>query len=247
MPARLYLSPHLDDAVLSCGGLIHRQAQRGERVIVLTICAGQAPSGPLSPFAEELHARWGLSAAEAVLARREEDRRAVQVLGAEAVHLDVPDCIYRRHPGSGQPLYPTGAAIMGALSPHDEALVQRLAEDLPAHAGPGVEVYAPLGIGGHVDHQLARRAAESSGLRLTFVEDYPYAGQAQDDAEWAGLRAGLAPAAEPLDEGDLDAQCRAILAYESQISTFWPDEAALRAAVSGFFGRRGRPAVRLWR
>ena len=57
MLTHVYLSPHLDDAVLSCGGMIHRQAQAGERVVVVTVCAGDPPPGPLSDFARSLHER----------------------------------------------------------------------------------------------------------------------------------------------------------------------------------------------
>ena len=55
----IYLSPHLDDAVLSCGGLIWEQVQLGERVEIWTIFAGDPPAEMLTPFAEELHTRWG--------------------------------------------------------------------------------------------------------------------------------------------------------------------------------------------
>ncbi|MGH2521295.1 MAG: PIG-L deacetylase family protein, partial [Anaerolineales bacterium] len=52
----LYLSPHFDDAALSCGGTIHQQTRQGERAVVVTVCAGDSPPGPLSAFAQTLHA-----------------------------------------------------------------------------------------------------------------------------------------------------------------------------------------------
>ena len=48
----IYLSPHFDDAVLSCGWLIWQQAQAGQRVEIWTVCAGEIPPGPLTPFAQ---------------------------------------------------------------------------------------------------------------------------------------------------------------------------------------------------
>ena len=51
----VYLSPHLDDAVLSCGGLIHRQVVAGQRPLVVTIFAGTPPVDvELSDFARFL-------------------------------------------------------------------------------------------------------------------------------------------------------------------------------------------------
>src|SRR6185295_1884137 len=108
---QIYLSPHLDDAVFSCGGMIHRHIRAGGRVVVVTVCTGDPPPGLLSDFAESLHERWQAQAkapaapAEVVRQRRNEDLDALAALGAQAVHLDVPDCIYRLSPASGRPLY----------------------------------------------------------------------------------------------------------------------------------------------
>src|SRR5689334_12434287 len=80
-PTHVYLSPHLDDAALSCGGMIHQQTQAGERVVVVTLCAGGPPAGALSDFAQSLHTRWQ-TPVEAVAVRRAEDLAALKVLGA---------------------------------------------------------------------------------------------------------------------------------------------------------------------
>ena len=68
----IYLSPHLDDAALSLGGLIWEQTQAGKRVSIWTICAGNPPPGDFSPFAEALHARWEVGR-DAMEERRTED------------------------------------------------------------------------------------------------------------------------------------------------------------------------------
>src|SRR5215216_3168943 len=85
----VYLSPHLDDAPLSCGGAIAAHVGAGERVLVVTICtAAPPPAGPFSALAEELHANWGLSADQAVAARLVEEREAMQRLGVDYYWLD---------------------------------------------------------------------------------------------------------------------------------------------------------------
>jgi len=228
----VYISPHLDDAAFSCGALIYQQAQAGERVIVITVCAGDPPPGRLTPFAHGLHARWRLSAVEAVAARRAEDVCAMQVLGATPVYLWVPDCIYRTS-STGEAVVMSEADLFGALSPLDEPLVTHVAAQI-AHLLPRwepVQVYAPLGIGQHVDHQLTRRAAEQLGRPLIYVEDYPYAAKNSVQGAWGGLAYGLTPQILPVQERDWSAHCRAVAEYVSQISSFWPDEAAMRLAV----------------
>jgi LmbE family N-acetylglucosaminyl deacetylase len=263
MTAHLYLSPHLDDAVLSCGPLIHMQTRSGERVIVFTVCAGDAPASGLSPFAESLHTRWQ-TPANAVAARRAEDIAALHVLGARHLHLSVPDCIYRRHPVDGAPhsgereaqaefapapLYASEAALFGEWHPAEHGLARQVAQSISdlRLIVRATHLYAPLGIGRHVDHQLTRRAAELIGLPLLYYEDYPYAARTSDTNAWGGLAHGLREEWRAFDEAALEAQCRAIVAYQSQLSTFWADEAVMRADLRDFANRSGAGlAVRLW-
>lgn len=235
----LYLSPHLDDAVLSCGGMIHRQTQSGERVRVITICAGDAPPGPLSAFAQGLHDRWQ-TPANTVALRRAEDLTALASLGAEALHLAVPDCIYRG--AGGEHWYASESAIFGELHPAEEGLINQLAAQLRG-LGPG-RVYAPYGLGHHVDHQLTRRAAEQAGMIYAYYEDYPYA----EHTSVASADA-LSPHSLALTPEAVSAKVRAIAAYTSQISSFWPDLEALDRAIYAFARRvgNGELAERVWR
>ena len=128
----IYISPHLDDVALSCGGRVWEQAQEGDHASIWTICAGDPPQGPLSPFAQSLHDRWE-TGREAIAQRREEDILSCRQLGASYRHFDVPDCIYRRSgapfessPGSSGFLYATEESIFGLLHPAEAALVEAL-------------------------------------------------------------------------------------------------------------------------
>ncbi|WP_446010685.1 PIG-L family deacetylase [Candidatus Electrothrix sp.] len=53
----IYLSPHYDDAALSCGGSIHMQAKQQEPVAVITVFAGapDLPNAALSKLAQAVH------------------------------------------------------------------------------------------------------------------------------------------------------------------------------------------------
>ena len=56
----IFLSPHFDDAVYSCGGTIGVQVSDGLRPLVITVFGG-APTSPLqlSPFAANIHRTMG--------------------------------------------------------------------------------------------------------------------------------------------------------------------------------------------
>lgn len=249
--AHVYLSPHLDDAALSCGGRIWQQVQAGERVLIVTIFAGApAPDAPLSPFARELHARWGL--ADPISARREEDAAALALLGAEGVYWPYVDCIYRRA-AEGCFLYDSEEALFGEVHPAEDALIAELADRLQTLAQEqGGTIYAPLAVGRHVDHQAVRRAVE--GLEgVVYYEDYPYA--ARPGTMEAALGVGQWQAElVALSQEVLEAKVAAIACYDSQLSSLdWADAAEMAAAVHAFaeraFARQanGGLAERYWR
>ncbi|MCB0027388.1 MAG: PIG-L family deacetylase, partial [Anaerolineales bacterium] len=53
----IYLAPHLDDAVLSCGGQIFDRVQAGQKILVLTIMAGEPAAGQMNDYIASLHSR----------------------------------------------------------------------------------------------------------------------------------------------------------------------------------------------
>ena len=58
----IILSPHYDDAALSCGGLIAQRAAAGDLVEIATVFGGRPDMATLSPFARAIHARPGATA-----------------------------------------------------------------------------------------------------------------------------------------------------------------------------------------
>lgn len=232
-PRHVVLSPHLDDAPLSCGGAIHRWAAADEPVLVVTAMTGDPPAGPHSPFAEYQHASWGVSAEEAFAIRRAEEAAALGRLGAGSAQLGLLDCIYRGDDAGF--FYTSEEAIFGSIHPADESLVEPLVRQLAALEpfAPGAAVYAPLGLGGHIDHQLVRRAAERwRGRGLLYYEDYPYAyrmGLGRDEIQ--RRESGLAPRQVWLTEGDMQAKVEAIGRYRSQMDMLFGGHAQMEASV----------------
>jgi LmbE family N-acetylglucosaminyl deacetylase len=233
----LYLSSHLDDAALSCGGLIRRQALGGTQVLVVTVFAGAPPSGNLSPFAAETHARWG-SDRSPVATRRDEDRRAMVQLGADCLHLDYPDAIYR---GQGSSfLYSSDQELFGPVNPADSNLSSQVATAIAdIRSSQDSVVYAPLSVGNHVDHQLVRDALLSLGAAaggVVFYEDYPYVDQpgALTSALEALRTRVWESESHPLDERCLNAKIEAIGAYRSQMPSLFGSATAMAQRVRDY-------------
>jgi LmbE family N-acetylglucosaminyl deacetylase len=139
----IVLSPHLDDAVMSIGGLIAREAGAGREVQVVTAYTSYPPR------LAEVPPRFGRLLTYD--RRREEDRRALERLGAEPVWLDFCERAVR------EPALPR---FLGVLSgppaaglDHFRNLATLMAEVERVASLPSAPlVAAPLAIGGHVDH-----------------------------------------------------------------------------------------------
>ena len=254
----VYLAPHLDDAVLSCGSAIHHHTAAGKRVRVVTVFAGEAGQDTaLSGFAREQHAQWG-GLSQPMRRRRAEDVAALAVLGAEARHLDYRDAMYRTGP-DGQWLYRDLEAFFRDLHPVDpmavdgaRALADRLAEVVPQD---GQQVlYAPLGVGHHVDHQLVHAAARrllARGFRVAFYEDYPYAeqGGAVDVAMTLAKAEGWLEEYVAVQAADVTAKVSAVSHYRSQMATLFGGTEAMPGRVWAFAATHepgARLAERVW-
>jgi LmbE family N-acetylglucosaminyl deacetylase len=185
----LVLSPHLDDAVLSCGALI---TELGLRRKVTVVSVFTDAGSPPYPFMARRVAGGGDP--QVVMAgRREEDQAVLGRIGVDALHLGLPEAPFRR---SGRRIgpratYPTFKfdALRGRVSRWDRQVAGELAHavvELVATLRPAL-VLAPLGIGRHVDHLLVREAAADltagPGLpgRLWFYGDFPYFTRAGPD------------------------------------------------------------------
>lgn len=147
------LSPHLDDAVFSLGATIARASAAGTDVKVLTVFGNDAQS-------EHPPSQWDLacgfeSEGGAARARREEDRRACDVVGAEPVWLPFHDDDHGRDA--------TPADVWSALAP--------LLQPADAVLTPGFPLY-------HPDHAwLTSLVVRELGAtaRLGFYVEQPYA------------------------------------------------------------------------
>jgi LmbE family N-acetylglucosaminyl deacetylase len=214
----IYLSPHLDDAVFSAGGLIYEKVHAGQQVEIWTIVCGYPPPGKLTPLAELLHRQWGTgSAEETVRLRREEDARATRFLGAASIYLDVPDCIYRRGI-DGEALYQD---IFVPPHPFEADLPERIADSLSRLLQPDDQVICEFALGGHVDHILVRQAAERLNRPLWYAADLPYHFKQPDKLE--PMIAGMKVFRQSLSEAALGAWLEGTLMYKSQLSSVFED------------------------
>jgi LmbE family N-acetylglucosaminyl deacetylase len=189
------------------------------------------------------------AAGETMASRRLEDERYAAFAEVSAVFLDLPDAVFRDYEGDDQ--------LLGAPRFDDAAPVELLRKEI-ARLEPS-RVYFPMGIGGHVDHQLARNAGialladEPSWIMpfpsytgaVVFYEDFPYAhwedfGRLEDlpPDTFADLPAGVSLAADFADVSDmLERKIRGIALYESQMDRLFGGVKPMADATRAFAAR----------
>lgn len=225
----LVLSPHLDDAVLSCGALLTALGPTCE-VTVLTLFTACSP-GPHTRAARSFLRQCAHPGADALFAaRRAEDEEVVGRLDAVVEHAGHTDALFRRRAVPGlvgrvvpelAHRYPTYRfdIARGRVSRGDRGLRAALAADLAARV-PDVDLLlAPLGVGRHVDHLITRDLGPAWPGRVVHYSDFPYSlTHGPDDA--FVRREGLRPAT--FDEG-LDAKDGLVRGYGTQVDALFPD------------------------
>ncbi len=236
------LSPHLDDAALSCFGLLNDLRGQVSR-LVITICCGNPAPAPVWGEEEKFRHNPDLDDYGTPSQRRLEDVAAMNALGCDFVHLGFEDGIYRRSPTSGDYIYRTTREKFVRPRIEDASHIEELflvLRRLCQNMGRLLLV-APMSIGYHVDHSITTHNAlrlESEEVELLFYEDFPYvldpsySAGFQDAPKKALDRLGLVEqgcfyvAFDPQDKAEL------IQHYTSQVPILFEDDDNLRSALS---------------
>jgi LmbE family N-acetylglucosaminyl deacetylase len=185
------------------------------------------------------------SATDAMTVRKIEEERYAFFAEASVIFLDLPDAVHRGYEGDAQ--------LLGAVRDDDLAPYELLRTEI-LRLEPQM-VYFPLGVGGHVDHQLCREvglALLAEGRRwvmpaptfigrLSFYEDFPYAWWT-DFAGPANMELDLPPGAalEPQYSNItdvLDRKAAGISLYASQTPRLFESEQGMLDDLAGYHAR----------
>lgn len=203
----LFLSPHLDDAVLSCAGLI--EAHSGTREITVATIFTAAEPPPHTRAARTFLAQCSAHDATTLFEnRRKEDQTALAGLRTAHRHLGAVDALFRQRVWNRNAigpfvrwipelvhLYPTYRLdiALGRISRHDARLMRKVhhaAASLMEETGAEL-LFCPVGVGRHVDHLITRAVGQAFPDQVVYYSDFPYNQTATPDARFLqehGLR-----------------------------------------------------------
>ena len=226
------VSPHRGDAAFSLALAIGSWIDAGHKVAVIN-CFSRSEEAPYSD-ADSVHANDRMSFVTALRSREDEVWRRQYGAALSLVDLNMKDAPLRLHCEPGE--------VYGlTVNPNDKWLlkIEKAVEQRGADA-----VVLPLGLGGHVDHLVARDGSlklAGSEKACAFYEEQPVeAGVAEEFVRELklALRPGFVGAA-----GDVAAAVarkrRAVFCYDSLI-----DDATVARIAGGCEAYGGRE--RLW-
>ena len=165
----IFISPHLDDAILSCGGLIKYLSGIAE-VSVITVFTEAGNNKTVTTW--RILRKCGFAnASEYYKARRREDQRVLKKLGVRAVHLGFIDAPWRGY----YPLF-RWQGYTGKISQEDKSLLIKIKEKRRKYTAGNKMVFGPMAFGKHVDHVMVHEACKEF-QNVIFWEDVPYKNQ----------------------------------------------------------------------
>ncbi len=188
----VFVSPHLDDAILSAGGLIEYLSKRVELNIVSVFTSAPSKGYTLSArmFLKQCNYK---NALDLFNTRKVEDLNVCEKLHVHYRHLDFVDALFRTKSLSKfNPLYwlskilpefnhvyPTYRwnVIGSKISPHDDKLLADLRKAIKqevSKSGENAIIFAPAGFGNHIDHIIIREICSQLSKDTIFWSDFPY-------------------------------------------------------------------------
>lgn len=187
-----FVSPHLDDAAFSAGGLISYLAKRTKVVVITAFTSAGRDKHSLSALSYVRQCGYKKNEINRFFsARRKEDKEVFSALGVESIHLGFFDALWRKKSNLNliekfstlfvnefRYIYPTHRLHIskGKIYKEDEENLRKLENKLKEIIGEGDNsvVFCPLGLGKHVDHIVVREACTNSFPNIIYWEDSPY-------------------------------------------------------------------------
>jgi len=187
-----FVSPHLDDAAFSAGGLISYLVKRTKVVVITAFTSAARDKHSLSALAYIKMCGYKSNEVGKFFSnRRKEDKEVFNALGVKAIHLGFLDVLWRKKKNLNlvakfstlfvnefRYIYPTHRLHIskGKIHKEDMPNLRRLERKLIEIVGEDKNsvVFCPVGLGKHVDHIVVREACTNSFPNIIYWEDSPY-------------------------------------------------------------------------
>lgn len=238
----LFISPHLDDAVLSCGQFLPELAKLKKSVTVVTVFT-KASAKTISPQAKSFLKKCGaVSAIKFFRNRKKEDTAALHYLHVNSKHLNFIDAAWRLDKDK-RPIYANeNIQFSGTIKSADKSTVLRIRSQLNKLIANNKQtlLLCPLGIGGHADHVIIKEVIKKIPGPKLFWEDYPYNTNKKLVADFLSHHKFVHRAFR-FYGFDFRKKETAIRLYSSQIKSLFPANKIPHLSESYYFEEKAKP------
>lgn len=184
-----FISPHLDDAIFSCGGLIHTLRKNKVATTVINVFSEKGDLRDTFSAKAFVKQCGYIDSSKLYADRLKEDRKVLDSLGVKVINLGFIDALWRKRNDKGirrmvgkifpefACLYPTYKwhITKGKINKNDDKLIKRLIKLLIKNLDSGSILFFPVGIGDHVDHLIVRDAVKLlNDIKKYCWVDFPY-------------------------------------------------------------------------
>jgi glycosyltransferase involved in cell wall biosynthesis len=187
-----FVSPHLDDAAFSAGGLISYLAKKTKVYVITAFTEAGIDKHSLSAIAYVRKCGFNVSEIKKFFTlRKKEDKELFENLGVNSIHLGFYDALWRKKKNLSivervlsfilsdfRYIYPTHRlhAGKGKIFDSDLLNLENLQKRLKETIGSGKDkyVFCPIGLGNHVDHIMVKTACTKTFENVLYWEDAPY-------------------------------------------------------------------------
>lgn len=173
------LSPHLDDAVLSCGQHIWKWRQEGKKILIVTLFTKHTGYQYLPRYTKEYLKISGFKTGDDFgIARIIEDTEAMKTLGVEWAHWGLLDAGFRIDKNK-KAYYPTKENLLSAkIRINDKKLILLIKNKLQKINSK--LFLLPYNVGAHVDHLIVKKAGEKTKVKKLYYLESPYLWQGKN-------------------------------------------------------------------
>ena len=186
-----FVSPHLDDAAFSAGGLISYLADKTSVTVITVFTKSGEEKHSLSALSYIRQCGYGVNELAGFYRnRRGEDREVFESRGVEVVHLGFLDALWRPKKqlymirkgmskliNEFKYIYPTHRwhISKGIIAKDDEENLRVIEKKLREVVGKSEAIiFCPIGLGRHVDHMMTREVCTNAFSKVIYWEDAPY-------------------------------------------------------------------------
>lgn len=178
----IFLSPHMDDAIFSCGGLISKFKKQNKKMAIINIFSLVKEQTKITKDINyELKKAEINSTKKLFESRKKDEQKIAKTLKLDIFFLDYIDGLYRKDSNHEFIYHSYEKLFSGKINSNDKKLIAALTKELDLifkNSKKSVMILGPIASGKHIDHLITKNLVTDLNQKykknVIFWDDIPY-------------------------------------------------------------------------